>query len=156
MVSRFFGVSARLQWRQWFNNPCLEAGDTLRGIRNKYIHADYMLSLNVQLPVRIIRFAPSEWFRIRGLRAFDFEMHFSPFLDLAAFEGIEDQGDRYGEYHFQEVLPAAGFELIAFPLSWRSIFLRGSIGWNMIQWVKQNKMPGGTAREIYIGVGHYF
>jgi hypothetical protein len=155
-VGRFFGVSARLQYRQWFNNQYLEAGDTLRGVRNNDIRADYMLSLNVQFPIRIIRFAPSEWFKIRQLRVFDFEMQFSPFLDLAAFEGREDQGDRWGDYHFKEVLPAAGFELIAFPLSWRSIFLRGSIGWNMIRWVKQNSMPGGRAREIYIGVGHYF
>jgi hypothetical protein len=149
-------VSARLQYRQWFNNPSLNAGDTLRGVRNNDIRADYMLSLNVQLPVRVLRFVPSEWFNIRKLRIFDFEMHLSPFLDLAAFKGREKQGDFWSEYHFREVLPAAGFELIAFPLSWRSLFLRGSIGWNMVEWVKQNSLPGGRAREIYIGVGHYF
>ncbi|MDR1178306.1 MAG: hypothetical protein LBK64_05715, partial [Spirochaetaceae bacterium] len=79
-VSRFFGVSGRLQYRQWFNNPYFEAGDALRGIRDKYIRADYMISLNMEFPIRILRFAPSEWFNTRKLRLFDFEMHFSPFL----------------------------------------------------------------------------
>jgi hypothetical protein len=155
-AGRFFGVSGRLQYRQWFDNSNLSAGDALRGVRDKDIRADYMLSLNVEIPIRIMRFAPSEWFNIRKLRIFDFEMHFAPFLDLAAFEGRENQGGRWGEYHFKEVLPTAGAELIVFPLSWRSIFLRCSVGWNMVEWVKQNSMPGGRAREIHIGVGHYF
>jgi hypothetical protein len=141
-------------YRQFFDNPYLEAGDVLRGMRNKYFYADYMLSLNLQFAIRVLRFVPSEWFKIRKLRFFDFELHFSPFIDLAAFEGINS--NEYTEYHFKEVFPTAGFELIAFPLSWRSIFLRGSIGWDMVRWVNQNSMPGGTAREIYIGVGHFF
>jgi hypothetical protein len=114
-----------------------------------------MLSLNLQFAVRILRFVPSEWFGIRQFRIFNFELHFSPFMDLAAFEGTTNSYE-HGEYHFQEVLPTAGFEFIAFPLSWRSIFIRASVGWNMVEWVKQNTLPGNAAREIYIGVGHYF
>jgi hypothetical protein len=113
-----------------------------------------MLSFNIQLPIRWFRFVPSQWFGTRKLRAFDFDAHFSPFIDIGMLKGT-DQENTF-DYSFNYVITTAGFELIAYPHSWRSFFIRGSIGFNMREWLSVHHPPKGDNREIYIGVGHFF
>jgi hypothetical protein len=153
-ISPRFGISSRLLYRQYFNSPYTEAGDVLRGMRNNALNANYMLSLNIDLPFRLFFFIPSAAFNNRKLRALDFELHFSPFFDIALLDGPDPNME--DDYTFNQVITTAGFEFIAYPLSWRSIFFRGSIGWNMREWLKIQHPPAGNYREIYIGIGHFF
>jgi hypothetical protein len=153
-ISPRFGISSRVLYRHYFNSPYEEAGDVLRGMRNKALNANYMLSINIDLPFRLLFFIPSAAFNNRKLRALDFEMHFSPFLDIALLDGPDP--NKNDDYTFDQVITTAGFEFIAYPLSWRSLFFRGSIGWNMREWLKRQNPPGGDYREIYIGIGHFF
>ena len=151
-VNRLLGISSRFQYTKWFNDYYEEAGDVIRGYKDNELHARERLSINLDFPFRLIRFALSEWTGNRKLRYFDFEQHWSPFIDLL----LVDTVDSSYQFTFQDLVVAAGLEIITFPLSWRSFYIRASIGWNMNQWFEQGRPPGGIHREIYIGTGHYY
>jgi hypothetical protein len=152
LITDFFGISGRLQYRQWFNAPYTEAGDTLRGIINRNLHADFMLSVNMDFPLRVLRFVPSQWFNNRKLRLFDLDLHLSPIIDLALVKDPDNQID----FSPAKLQAAGGLELIVFPHFMRSLYLRLSAGVNLRELVKTKSIPGGKNREFFIGLGHHY
>jgi hypothetical protein len=114
-----------------------------------------MISLNLEFPFRLIRFVPSEWFRRRNWRIFDFEQHWSPFIDIAM---ADDPKNKYGGIGFEPsgIITTMGLEVTTFPLRWRSIYLRISLGFNMREWLRIHNPPANGHRELYIGLGHFF
>lgn len=179
--SKIFGLSARLNYRQrWQPSDTLRtttqmqtdmipyygAGDLLRGVINNDLRAQYMLSLNLDLPFRILRFFPSEWFNYPKLHLFDFEMHVAPFIDLAlaespyydynvnSFDGLK--------FSFKDMIMTSGFEVIVFPAFFRSFYIRGSVGYNISYLIDRDKTPDlkwgffPQWNEIYIGIGHHY
>jgi hypothetical protein len=155
---KLFGISTRLQYQQWFNTVHWDAADMLRGIPNDYLRAEQMLSFNLDLPFRILRFAPSEWLNKPKMRVFDFEMHFSPFTDIAIFKGQYDKdfNEVYQDFDFRagNAIFAAGAELIVFPAFFRSLYLRASVGYNINRIIKTRDIP--KYNEIFIGMGHHY
>jgi hypothetical protein len=151
----FFGVSGRFHFRTWFGDSYTDAGDVLRGLHNDKLTATKMISLNLEFPFRLIRFVPSEWFRRRNWRIFDFEQHWSPFIDIAI---ADDPGNEYGGVGFgpSGIITTMGLEVITFPLRWRSIYLRISVGFDMREWLRIHTPPANGHRELYIGLGHFF
>jgi len=151
IVTRFFGVSTRLQSRHWFffndRGYFDNAGDVLRGIADRSMQADYMLSLNMDFPFRVLVFTPSQWLNNNRLRLFDFEFHISPMLDIAMFDD-----PRTG----RDVAAAGGLEFIVFPGVMRALYLRLSIGVNALEALRIRGIPGGNNREISFGLGHFF
>jgi hypothetical protein len=168
IISEHFGISSYLQYRHWLcqePNYYDNAGDVLRGIIDNSIHADYMLSLNLDFPIKILTFMPSDWFNTRKLRLFDFEMHFSPIIDMALYHDPE----KNIEFSFKNMLVSGGFEAIVFPLFMRSLYLRISFAWNIIQQIDSPRdyylnpilpvvphFPTGNDREIFVGIGHHY
>ena len=170
-LTAFLGVSSRLRYRQWWHwsndwggwIPHFNAGDVLRGVldsdiwgtRHSDIWADRMLSLNLDLPIRILVFQPSEWFNSRRLRLFDFEMHFSPFMDIALLQGSFNNGNsgpheriRFG---FHDMITTGGFEIIAFSGFFRALQLRASVGYNL------GNFRGLSAwDEVFIGTSFHY
>ncbi|MDR1221000.1 MAG: hypothetical protein LBK73_15525 [Treponema sp.] len=172
-IASFFGVSGRLSFNQWFftNNfkggwypAYAEVGDKIRGVRDNTLiaeNAGFMLLLNADFPLQILHFTPSEWFGVRALRYFNFDMHVSPFIDAALLQGKRDVSWSKGRYtdskdsHFLSApVCAAGLEIIVFPLAWRSFYLRVSAGYNINKIIETGKMPWYD--EIFIGVGHHY
>ena len=158
--NKYLGFSTRLQYRQNFNDIYYDSAETLRGIINNRLRAEYLLSLNMDLPFRILRFYPSELFNNHKLRYFNFELHTSPFFDFAMAKGTHKQSgsrdDPYEEisFRFDEALYGAGMELIVFPAFMRSLYLRLSVGYDLrgisgfrdiLNW-----------DEIFIGIGHHY
>jgi hypothetical protein len=168
IITDKFGISGRLQFRHWFfHDPDYydKAGDALRGILDKAVHADYMLSLNLDFPVLILRFLPSQWFGISKFRFVDFDLHFSPIVDLALYH---DPGTGTA-FNPKNILASGGVELIAFPAFMRSLYIRISIAWNWVEAINDPegsylptglpvipKLPGGDNREIFFGIGHHY
>ncbi|MDR1957189.1 MAG: hypothetical protein LBQ30_10095 [Treponema sp.] len=138
----FFGISGRFRYRHWFDDAH-DAGDALRGILDKSVHVNYMVSLNLDFPFRLLRFTPSQWLGNRKFRLFNFELHASPFIDAAL---VSDP----------PVLLTGGLELIVFPEFMRSFYVRASIGWNILELVKTGSLPTGENREIFVGIGHHY
>jgi hypothetical protein len=156
-LAQFFGVSSRLKYRKYFSSDDYSVGANLRGIRDKDFIADNVLAFNLELPLRILSFTPSRWFNIRHFRPFDVEVHFSPFVDIALINGQSNPEYRSPEkYSFGELIAAAGFEVIAFSLPWRNLNLRASIGWDLQEWRRNGKLPGGRYRELFIGLHHFY
>ncbi|MDR2072003.1 MAG: hypothetical protein LBP60_01030, partial [Spirochaetaceae bacterium] len=135
----------------WLDDSYDLGGDLIRGYRDDELDITQRLSLNLDFPFRLIRFVPSEWFNNAKIRYFDFEQHWSPFIDLLLV-------DSTGNYTFkvEDAITALGLELITFPLTWRSFYLRISLGWNMREWIRTGTLPSGIHREIFIGLGHFY
>jgi hypothetical protein len=168
IITDNFGISGRLQFRHWFHHDpgyYDKAGDVMRGILDKAVHADYMLSLNLDFPFRVFRFLPSQWFGTSKLRLFDFDLHFSPIIDLALYHDPESDT----AFNPKNMLASGGAELIVFPAFMRSLYIRASIAWNFVASINAPegsylpsglpvipKFPGGDNREIFIGIGHHY
>jgi hypothetical protein len=155
----YFGLYTRLQhrtWWQWANNervPYYYAGDTIRGVLDEYIRAYYMVSFNLDFPIRVLRFLPSEWKKNPKLRILDFEMHFSPFTDLALFHGTYSKlkNRQFPEtpntqFKLSDMVNTLGFEVSIFPGFFRSFIIRGSFGFDI-----KNRET-----EIYIGLERHY
>ena len=143
----FLGLSSRLMYRQWFNTYNDSAGDALRGILDKNIHADFIVSLNLDLPVRAFQIRPSEWFNNSKLKVFNFDIHTNPVIDFGLF--------KYSEIHssfgLDNFLVSGGLEIVIFPEFFRSLFFRISLCFDLkeIQNLANNY-------EIFLGMElHY-
>jgi hypothetical protein len=145
--------------------PYYSAGDVLRGVLSDQLRATQMLSLSVDLPIRIMDFLPSKWTGIRGLGIFDCEIHFSPFADLALLEGPLNRLKKniYDGTRFEpdDIVSTVGLEVIAFSYRFRSIRLRGSVGYNLRKMIEEGPPPlkwGFFPQwdEIFIGLDHEY
>jgi hypothetical protein len=147
IISDFFGISSRFMYRRWFLSQYgnREAGNALRGILDRDISTDSMISLNLDFPFRILKFKPSEWISPK-LHIFDFDFHLSPIVDLAFCNKIMDENSGYNS----SFLITSGLEAIIFPDFFRSLYVRVSLGLNL----RDIKNIGKY--EIFFGIGHHF
>jgi len=156
LITRFLGISSRLQYRHWFyHEPGYYdlAGDAIRGILNKALSANYMLSLNFDFPFRLPMFAPSRWFNNERLRAFDIEFHLSPIIDMALYNDPRTETS----FNLNNIVSGCGIEFIIFPVAMRSLYIRMSFAWNLREIsINPFGLPGGENREISFMMGHFF
>ena len=158
IISHFFGISSRLQYRHWFyHDPDYYdlAGDNLRGIADKSIRADYMLSLNIDFPLRVLLFTPSKWFNNRKLNFFDVELQISPIIDMALYH------DPTVETYFtpQNIAAAGGIELILFSDFMRSLYIRLGYTFNLREFFSSRpiRLPENNSdREFYLLMRHFY
>jgi hypothetical protein len=155
-----FGISTRFLLRHWLFNAIHEnAGDVLRGILDKDVHANFMMSLNFDFPIKVLEARPDEWFGVSFFRLFNFDLYLSPIMDMAVFHHPEHQT----VLSFRNFLFTTGLEAIFFPLRMRSIQLRMSFGLNLSRGeLSNNLIMGGynpssaDKYEYYIGIElHY-
>jgi hypothetical protein len=156
IISRFFGISSRLQYRHWFyHDPEYyeSAGDNLRGILDKAIHSDYMLSLNLDFPFRVLVFNPAQWFNNDKLRFLEFELQVSPVIDLALYHDPNEDS-----LVPKSIAASGGLEFIVFPALWRRFYLRASIAVNIKEMLTARpfRIPGGNNREFSLTMGHFY
>ena len=147
--NNFIGISSRLMYRHWFFSDYHdEAGDVIRGVIDNSVLANYMLSFNLDIPVRVLRFRPSVWFNKynKFFRIFDFDLHLSPIVDIALYNNPKEQTT----FSFHNMLLTAGMEIIIFPERWRSLFLRISYGRNFSFGDRSN------TSEIFIGTEFHY
>jgi hypothetical protein len=144
----FLGLSTNLMYRQWiyYDYGHTSAGDALRGVIDKEISADSMLSLNLDLTFMIIKFLPSVWFNKPKLRILNFELFLAPFIDMAVYHDPSNKID----FNLKNTVYTGGFETVIFPEFFRSLFLRISLGWNLKNLTKNDNA------EIYIGTDFFY
>lgn len=146
-----FGISARMMYRHWlFSAVYGEAADVLRGVIDKEIQANYMFSLNLDFPLRILKFKPSEYFNNRKLRVFNFDLFLSPFFDFAIFKNKDQMDTNPVNRSF-----TGGMEALVFPDFFRSLNLCISFGYNFSRHEPSNSASAGKY-EIYIGTDLFF
>jgi hypothetical protein len=160
------GISGRLKYQHWFFDsnsiPTVfsegqfriysTGGDVLRGIKNNQLPVSYMLSLNMDFPVRLFRFVPSEWYNNPKAHFFDFELHGSPFIDIAMAEDPVHKRS----FSVKNIMITGGLEVIVFPLAMRSLYLRMSLGTDLRELLRTGRFFPSGNRELFIGVGHFY
>jgi hypothetical protein len=157
IITEWFGISSRLQYRHWFyHDPDYyeQAGDNLRGIADKSMCADYMLSLNMDFPFRVLLFTPSKWFDKKKLSFFDFELQISPVIDMALYHDPEAEIS----FNPKNIAVTGGIEIIVFPAFMRRLYACLSIGFNLREFADARpvKLPDGNNREITFGIGLFY
>ena len=111
-----------------------EAG--LSGEPAKALNTNAAIVMNFDVPFRLITtdwlefnnfcFGEDSWManHLRWMRYFDFEMHLSPFVDVAlAHNTITGK-----TFAIKDGWYAAGLEVLVFPAKWRSLVVRASAG----------------------------
>lgn len=151
-IADVLGVSSRLEAAWYLDKTAKDRGDVLRGILNDRVSADRGLFLNLDFPVRVIRFAPSEWFGKSWLGLFDFEQQWTPFLDVA----LVDDPVNGRSISFGDGLVSGGVEVVTFPAVMRSIYIRVSAGFDLRAAAAEGGLPGNGGREFFIGLGHHY
>jgi len=153
----FFGPSARVSGFTRLNGSIdTSAGDPVRGVLNSRIKTADALFLNLDLPFRLIRFSPADWFGVPWMRYFHFEQHWSPFIDLAL---VEESGRLFSP---SDMWIGSGLEVITYPKVFRSFYFRISLAWDLRDVLQLRSLTGKSLRdgrgisEFFFGVGlHY-
>jgi hypothetical protein len=141
------GLSSRLSHRHWINSSYDYSGDYLRGVYDNDITAEFILSLNLDLQVRVLRIKPGEWFpNSKLMRALGFDMHINPVLDCAFYKHPLKEIS----FDSENFLLGSGFEIIVYPHSFRSMFFRVSIGWDFTD------ISERTPMELFLGMEHHY
>ncbi|AIN93947.1 hypothetical protein H0R90_09820 [Treponema putidum] len=138
-----------------FNKTSEKSGKILRGILNNRIKTDTAFSFNFDVPIKIGVFKWEEITGVEWTRFFGFELHVTPFLDMALVHDTESNtyyNPKYGWY-------SGGFEIIMYPVKMRSIYARISYGHDLREIKNKDgyaKRDGRPVSEIFIGIGlHY-
>ena len=130
-------------------------GKILRGILNKRIETDTAFSFNFDVPIKIGVFKWEEITGVEWTRFFGFELHITPFLDMALVHDTES--NTY--YNLKHGWYSGGFEIIMYPIKMRSIYARISYGHDLREIKNKDgyaKRDGKPVSEIFIGIGlHY-
>ena len=141
------GFSARLSHRHWIDSSYEYAGDYLRGIYDKDVNAEFILSLNLDLNIRVLRFNAHEWFpNNKFLRLLGFDLHINPVIDGAFYK----QPSKDASFDPENFLIGAGLEFIIYPHQFRSMFFRISTCWDF------SDISKGTPIELFLGMEHHY
>lgn len=154
------GPSARLGGYYRPDDTDSAAGRFLRGILDKRIDTGSFLYANLDFPIRIIDFTPSEWNWPKWMRYFDFEQYWGPFLDLAFVEDMES-GRLFNP---SDSWIGAGLEILTFPRVTRSLYVRISLGWDLRSAIELGSLAingissrdGKPIFELFFGLGHFY
>jgi hypothetical protein len=145
-LSDFFGISSRLMLRHWgISSSNQYAGDVLRGILDKDVSADLMLSFNLDFPFRVFTFKPSQWFNSKKMEFFNFDLHLVPVIDAAFYRNALIETENV----YDNLLFSGGIEAVIYPQKFRSFCFRISLGKNLKERIDEGKY------ELYIG-GSFF
>lgn len=146
---------------RFFSQPTSIAAEYMRGILNDRLLTDMAFVFNFDIPIRLFDF---DFEKITGYgwtRYFGFQLQVSPFLDIAFAHDLKT--GRY--FSYKDWWCSGGLEVIVYPVKFRSIYVRASLGFDLLE---LKNVPGilkvsGTATrdgkgisEIFIGIGlHY-
>lgn len=122
-----------------------DAAKAARGVLNDTMNGDLGVFLNLDTIITFWTLEPI------------FEAQFGAFFDIAYVRDL--RGDFYEKTAFdpeRDVRYGAGIEIVGFPLFARSLYVRGSLGFDLVA-INEGTAPlSSEAREIFIGLGHHY
>ncbi len=161
------GIGSRVSFFA-MNNTQKEFGSLLRGIPNVLYYNEYknawnrrVSSVNAQYGIVCNIDVPVHVFTTNFLRMFDFEFQLSPFADIALVNNLQTKR----VFNPADGYYASGIEFLVYPLKWKSIVVRGSVGFDLGQVFNfesgsaKNMDKYGNASEsyeIFIGIGWHY
>ena len=153
------GVYGRTQFfYHLFGTTSTQAGSTLRGILNKRIDTNTAFTFNFDVPIRVATLDFQTITGVEWTRFFNCDIQVVPFLDIALVH--DSKTGQY--YHPADGWYAGGMEVIVYPEKMRSIYVRASLGFDLMELKNLSGLKGEAKRdgesitEIFIGIGvHY-
>jgi hypothetical protein len=130
----------------------------LRGILDKRIVSDSAFTLNVDIPIRVLRVNFQEMSGVDWTKMIGFEMHWNAFFDMALTH--DNVTGRY--YSLDDGWYSGGLEIIVYPTSMRSVIGRASVGFDLAEYAKNGKLggkaerDGKSVREITVAIGLFY
>ncbi|MEX2442797.1 MAG: hypothetical protein WD492_04295 [Alkalispirochaeta sp.] len=121
------------------------AATDARGILNDTMQGDLGIFANLDALITVWTLDPL------------FEAQFGVFFDTALVSDL--QGDFYESTGFdshRDLRFGSGIEVIGFPLFARSLYVRGSLGFDLREIADGAHPLDNNAREIFIGLGHHY
>ena len=121
------------------------AVEAARGILNDTMNGDLGLFANLDAVITVWTLEPI------------FEAQFGVFFDTAMVRDL--RGDFYDSTAFKlerDLRFGSGIEVVGFPLFARSLYVRGSLGFDLRKVAEGMSPLDGDAREIFIGLGHHY
>ncbi|MCR5290068.1 MAG: DUF4312 family protein [Treponema sp.] len=153
------------------NNYREKIGTRLRGIRDDQLYAastaygdtwavfeDSACILNLDIPFHLFTFDFDRIPSLQRLHIFNCEVQASPFIDIALTHNRVT--DRW--YSYKDGYYSGGLEILVFPQKWRSLVVRGSIGFDIGRLLLDDIIDTTWRREkiskheIEIGIGLHF
>ncbi|MFP4426571.1 MAG: hypothetical protein ACLFPP_08945 [Spirochaetaceae bacterium] len=137
-----FGLSARTTGFYYLDgvpDDQTDGAEDIRGVLNDEMVGDIGLFLNTDVALKVWTLEPI------------FEMQWAAFFDVAYVTDTEGSFDEENDLRY-----GAGIEIIGFPLFARSLYLRGSLGFDVKRIVDGASWTSGDVREIFIGLGHHY
>ncbi|MCG8478216.1 MAG: hypothetical protein MI724_03900, partial [Spirochaetales bacterium] len=122
-----------------------DAARDARGVKDDSMNGDLGVFLNLDAVVTFWTLEPI------------FEAQFGVFFDVAYVRDL--RGDFYDTSSFnaeRDLKYGAGIEIIGFPLFARSLYLRGSLGFDLRRVAEGEDPLDSDVREIFIGLGHHY
>jgi hypothetical protein len=122
-----------------------DAAADARGILNDTMQGDLGVFANLDAVITMWTLEPL------------FEAQFGVFFDTALIRDL--RGDFYDSTGFdgeRDLRFGSGIEVIGFPLFARSLYVRGSLGFDLREIADGTHPLDGNAREIFIGLGHHY
>ena len=144
-----------------------------RASREMALKVPSAVVLNVDLPIHIVTtdwngwtgsvFGQDSWIarHTAWFRHFDFEMQISPFIDIA----LTKNAATGSTFAIKDGWYTGGIEVLVFPKRWRSVVVRGSIGFDLGRKMLEKIAPGSfdeswrkdvSEKEVYIGIGLFY
>ncbi len=159
--NNFLGINSR--FRGFVNlNEYIEAGARLRGVIDNSYETKSALSLNIDLPITLIRTDWEKWGwtkpkALKFLKYLDFELQLSPFVDLL----ISNCEANNTIMNFKDGWYTTGLEMIVFPEKMRSLQIRVSFGYDLTsvlpaKVVNKEWRPKSSKYEIFFGAGLFY
>lgn len=137
-----FGLSARTTGFYYLDgipDDQDDAAEDIRGVLDDEMIGDIGLFLNTDVALKVWTLEPI------------FEMQWAAFFDVAYVTDTEGSVDEENDLRY-----GAGIEIIGFPLFARSLYLRGSLGFDLKRIMDGESWTDGDVREIFIGLGHHY
>ena len=149
-IGHFVGIYSRLTgFYNFLNSQNDSIGSYLRGILNNDVSSDTAFVLNLDMPIRFVKIDFDKFTQIKWIQYLSFEMQASPFIDIALIH--DETTNTY--YAPSDGWYAGGLEILVFPQKMRSVYIRGSLGFNLENLIELHDF---SSPELYIGVGLFY
>lgn len=114
---------------EYFKYDGNNIGSRLRGIRDEQYYAVSGNGKACKVPAAIVFSfdAPFHIFTTNFLKVLDFSLQLSPFVDMAlTYNKVTEQW-----FNFKDGFYTAGLEMLVYPLKWKGITVRASLGYDV-------------------------
>lgn len=160
MPSEYVALNNRNFWYYSMSGSTATFGDKMRGLRDMDMFAsDNIIVMNFDVPIKVVTTDWVGWGFPSWMGYADFELHISPFVDIALGRNPWSNTN----FLIADGFYTGGLEFIVYPTRMKSIIVRASLGIDAARTIlpgrivnKQNRPQDVSKWEAFIGLGLFY